>query len=70
MDLQLYFDNIVYPVLNLLLDKYECSEIDRNTAFQIARKICFVKSCLIKHNLNLQIMGDDAFGYFKTEISY
>ena len=42
MDIQLYFDKIVYPELTYLLDQYKLENINREVLTNVANALCSV----------------------------
>lgn len=70
MDTQLYLDKIVYPALELLLNKCSNREINKKVALDIAKRVCKMQECALPSEKTLcTIMDDDALAYFKERLS-
>lgn len=69
MDVQLYLDKMVYPTLDLLLEMYKESEVDKDKINKIANIICNMETCSLDWNKSAaKAMKSDALTYFKSEL--
>lgn len=71
MDLQLYFDEIVYPTLSTLVCECKRGNMNKETALEIAYRISNVAYAVRSDLENLgEVMCDDALTYFKEELNF
>lgn len=69
MDLQLYFDIIVYPQLKFILNQYKFGKITKEVASDIAHYTCDVDKVVLDYNKNLApVMVADTMKWFLSEI--
>lgn len=69
MDLQLYFDIIVYPEMQYILNQCKSGNITKEVASNIADYICDVNKVVLDYNKNLcPVMISDALKWFLSEI--
>ena len=69
MDLQLYFDLIVYPTLQYILSQCRLEKITKEVALNIAHQTCDVDKVIMDYNKNLcPVMVSDAMKWFLSEI--
>ena len=69
MDLQLYFDLIVYPALQYLLSQLKLGKITKEVALNIAHHSCDVDKVVMDYNKNLfPVMVSDTLKWFLHEV--
>ena len=67
MDIQLYFDKIVYPELTYLLDQYKLGNINREVLTNVANTLCGVgEISTVRHVAD--VMCADAMKWFLNRI--
>ena len=67
MDIQLYFDLIVYPELTYMLDQYKLGNISKEVIISIANGLCDVENVSTVGQV-AQVMGTDAMKWFLRSI--
>ena len=67
MDIQLYFDKIVYPELTYLLDQYKLGNINREVLTNVANALCSVGEISTVGQV-ADVMGADAMKWFLNRI--
>ena len=63
MDIQLYFDLIVYPELTYMLDQYKLGNISKEVIISIANRLCDVENVSTVGHV-AQVMGNDEMKWF------
>lgn len=67
MDIQLYFDLIVYPELTYMLEQYKLGNISKEVIISIANRLCDVENVSTVGQV-AQVMGTDAMKWFLRSI--
>ena len=67
MDIQLYFDLIVYTELTYMLDQYKLGNISKEVIISIANRLCDVENVSTVGQV-AQVMVTDAMKWFLRSI--